>query len=195
VPEGARGEAAVMVFADVDFIADAVAFERNLFGLVEAANDNHKLLLNAVDYLLGADELMAVRARRSLARPFTLFDNIERAAEKETQEKERQLRADVERFQQELSEKQNEITQANAALFEKRLSDEVARLNEQIRERNRELFEIRKARRAALESEEARVRFAVMGWMPSLVLALGLGLVVRRRLAARRTLAEREARR
>ena len=47
VPEDERRESAVIVFADVDLIADQVAFERNVFGLVQTANDNHKLLLNS----------------------------------------------------------------------------------------------------------------------------------------------------
>ena len=36
-------------------------------------------------------------------------------------------------------------------------------------------------RRAALEDEENAVSFAVLGWMPTLVLILGLGLYVRRK--------------
>ena len=62
--------------ADTDLIADQVAFQNSLIGTI-AVNDNHKLLLNAVDYLFGADELMAVRAKSSIRRPFTLFDEIE----------------------------------------------------------------------------------------------------------------------
>lgn len=187
VLEAERGDAAVAVFADVDMISDQVAFQSNLLGLVQAANDNYRVLLNTVDYLLGSRELMAIRAERAVRRPFTLFDEIEAAAEKETLERERQLRADVETFQKELQEKQGELSGAGAALFQKRLQDEVERINEKIQERNRELFEIRKARRAALEKEEARVRRSVVGWMPSLVLVVGLALAVRRRLEARRS--------
>jgi hypothetical protein len=44
-------------------------------------------------------------------------------------------------------------------------------------------------RRAALEGEENAVRFAVFGWMPTLVLMLGIGLYVRR--TQQETLAKR----
>lgn len=185
VPEDQRKDATVLVFADVDVISDQLAFDQSLFGIVQASNDNHKLLLNSVDYLLGAKELMQVRAKHNIRRPFTLFDHIEASAEQETLERERQLRADIEMFQQQLNEKRNEITQSNAALFEKQLRDEVDHLNETIQERNHELREIRKGRRVALEHEEAKVRFSVLGWMPSLVLLLGIVLAVRRRLKAR----------
>jgi ABC-type uncharacterized transport system involved in gliding motility auxiliary subunit len=180
VPAERRAETTVVVFADVDFISDQVAFQRTLFG-VSASNDNYKLFLNAVDYLVGAEELMNVRAKRSVERPFTLFDRIEANAEKETLERERQLRAEIETFQQELNSKLGETTQSNAALLEKRLQDEVDRLNGRIKDSNRELREIRKGRRKALEREEAKVRFSVLWAMPLLVLVLGIFLSVRRR--------------
>jgi hypothetical protein len=181
VPESERGEATVLVFSDVDVLSDAIAFERNFLGLVMSANDNHKLLLNSVDFLLGARELMAVRAKQSITRPFVLFDEIEATAEKETLDRERQLRADVEAAEVELRAKQQELSGNNAALFQKRLQDEVDRLNETVQEGNRELREIRQARREALAKEEAKVRRSVLGWMPTLVLVVGLTLAVRRR--------------
>jgi paraquat-inducible protein B len=54
-------------------------------------------------------------------------------------------------------------------------------LNDRIKEGNRELREIRMAKRAALESEEAKVRFSIMWLMPILVSALGITLFVRRK--------------
>lgn len=181
VDDGLGGEASVIVFADVDFIDDQVAFDRHPLGFVEAANDNHKLFLNAVDYLLGSQELMAVRTKRGVSRPFLLFDRIEAEAERDTLEREREIRSSIATFQLELQARQGEITQRDAALFEKRVQDEVETLNEQLAAANRELREIRKARRARIEREESKVRFAVMGWMPIFVLAIGVQRALRRR--------------
>lgn len=189
VPEGERAEATVMVFADVDFISDQVAFQNTPFGAI-ALNDNHKVLLNAVDFLFGSEELMNVRSKPSIERPFTLFDEIEAQADRQTLEREKELRAEIASFEEQLREKQSGLGAKNAALFHKQVQDEVDQLNERIREANRELAEIRKAKRAALESEEARVRFATLGTTPLLILALGLFLFFRRRLRdarARRT--------
>lgn len=174
VSEDDRGEATVIVFADVDFISDQIAFLRSPFGIVQAANDNHLVLLNAVDLLLGSDELMAIRSNKKLDRPFELFDRIEAEAEKETLERERQIREDIATFQTQLRDKQTEITSRNASLFQKQVQDEVAGLNERIAGANRELREIRKSRRKSLERQESGVRFAVMGWMPLLVLLAGI---------------------
>ena len=45
-----------------------------------------------------------------------------------------------------------------------------------------ELREIRNRRRAALESEEARVRFSIMWLMPILVFVMGMTLFIRRKI-------------
>ncbi len=174
LPEEERGEAAVVVFADVDFIHDQIAFLQNPFGIIQAANDNHKVVLNSIDYLLGSQDLMAVRAKSGMNRPFLRFDEIEAQAELDTLDRERQIREEIESFEEELREKQGEITQRNAALFERKLQEEVDELNERILEGNRELRDIRKGRREALEREESMVRFAVIGWMPIVVLLIGL---------------------
>jgi ABC-2 type transport system permease protein len=179
VPDELRADATVLIVADTDLIADQLAFQNSLLGTV-AANDNHKLLLNAVDYLLGARELMSVRAKSSIQRPFERFDEIEAAAEAETRERERSLREEIASFQEEIRNKQGELGRRNAALFQKKLQDEVDQINARLRDAERELRDIRKARRAALESEERWVRFSIMGLMPMLVLIAGIVLAVRR---------------
>lgn len=178
VPEAERQDASVMVFADVDFISDQVAFQNSFFGTV-AVNDNHKVLLNAVDYLFGDEALMKVRSKKSIERPFTLFDEIEKQADEDTLEREKELRAEIATFEEQLQEKQGSA--GNEALFQKQLQDEVDMLNERIIQANRELREIRQEKRAALESEETKVRIATLGITPLLVLALGLFLFFRRR--------------
>jgi hypothetical protein len=181
VPEEERQDAAVVVFADVDFITDPVAFLQSPFGIVQAANDNHRLFLNAVDFLLGSEELMAIRAGKTINRPFVKFDEIETAAARETLEREQQIRDEVAAFEQELRDKQAGITSRNASLFQRRVQEEVDELNRKILDGNSELREIRQERRRALEREESAVRFSVMGWMPLIVLISGLVFAYRRR--------------
>ncbi|MEM8929627.1 MAG: Gldg family protein [Acidobacteriota bacterium] len=179
VAEEARGEATVMVFADVDFLSDQLAFQQSIFGAV-AVNDNPKVLLNAVDFLFGSEELMRIRSGKTVQRPFVLFDQIEEQADVDSQQRERELRAEITRFEEELRGK-TANTGGNVALMNKQLQDEVGKLNERIEEANRELREIRKAKRARLEGEESKVRFAAMGLMPLAIAILGLVRFGRRR--------------
>lgn len=173
--------ASVIVFADVDFISDDLAFQQSIFGLT-AANDNHKVMLNSIDYLLGSEELLNVRSKSSIRRPFIVFDEVEARADEETLGEERKFRAEVERFQKELSEKQGQLSQKNAHLLEKKFQDELDDLQEKKSTAERQLREIRKQKRAAIEDMELGVKFATMWATPIMVLILGVALYIRRRL-------------
>jgi len=181
VTEGEALSIAYLVPAEGGFGFVNIGLEGNFLGLTLAANDNHKLLLNAVDYLLGAQELMGIRAKHAVRRPFTLFDDIEAEAELQTLERERLLREEVAAAEEELRQKRQEMSGQEAALFQKKVQEEVDRINDRLAEANRELREIRKGRREALEQQESRVRFSVLGWMPTLVLAVGIFFGLRRR--------------
>lgn len=166
-------ETRVMVFSDSDFISDRVAFQQSLFG-VQAVNDNHKLLLNSIDFLLGAEELMKVRSKSRIQRPFSYFDRIEEQADKDMLEQEQRIRNDIARFQDEVREKQRGMNQKDAVLFQKKLGDEVNELNEKIRAGEKQLREIKKKKRAVLEREERFVRMSIVWFMPVLICLAGL---------------------
>jgi len=185
VPEEEKAEGRVIVFADVDFITNVLAFQQSFFGTV-AVGDNHKVLMNAVDYLLGARELMKVRSKKSIERPFEVFDAIERNADEAMLEEEKAIRAQVEQFREELREKQSGMTQEGATILEKRLRDEIEQLNEKIRENEKKLREIRKQKRAALEGIENTVRFIIVALMPMLVCIAGIFVFVKRRAQMRK---------
>ncbi len=180
VPSENYQPASVMVFADVDFIADELAFQKSIFGL-QATNDNHKVMLNALDYMLGSKELLNVRSKSTIKRPFVVFDEIEEAADAETLDEERKFRSEVERFQKELSEKQGQMAQKNAQLLEKRVQDELTDLQEKKSTAERQLREIRKQKRAKIEDMEFHVKWVTMGLTPFLVLVLGFTLLWRRK--------------
>lgn len=172
VSDDAKAEASVVVFADSDFISDQLAFQRSMFGL-SPLNDNYKVLLNTVDYLMGSTELMSVRAKKNIRRPFVVFDQIEKEADRQLLDQEQKIRTDIDRFQEELREKQRGVNQSNAVLLQKQVQDEIADLNEKISEGERQLREIRKQKRAALESQETLVSQLIVGFAPLVILFIG----------------------
>lgn len=170
----------VMVFADTDFITDQLGFAQSFFGM-QATNDNYKVLLNAADYMVGSEELMRVRSKETIRRPFELFDKIESEADKRLLDQERQIRADIDRFTEQLQEKQRNVNQANASLFQKKVQDEIEELNAQIREDNKRLREIRKLKRKDLERQETIVAASIVWLMPLLVCVGGMVMFIRRK--------------
>ena len=180
VPEDQRKPGLVLVFADTDFITDQLGFQQSFFGM-QAANDNYKVLLNGADYMVGSEELMKVRSKETINRPFELFDRIEADADKRLLDQEREIRADIDRFTQELQEKQRNNNQSNANLFQKKVQDEIEALNQKIREDNRRLRDIRKLRRKDLEWQETIVAASIVWLMPVLVCFGGIFMYFRRK--------------
>ena len=81
------GDCAVVVFADVDFISDIVAYRQTFFGTT-VVGDNSSLMLNTIEDLAGSGNLISIRSRGNFKRPFTVVDRIETEAEAETADEE-----------------------------------------------------------------------------------------------------------
>lgn len=180
VAEDKLADARVLIFADVDFITNQVAFQKSMFG-VQAVNDNHKILLNSIDYLLGAKELMNVRSKEQIARPFEYFDLIEAQADNNMREQEQSIRNEITRFQEELRNKQRGMNEKDAVLFQKKMADDIESLNAKIREREKTLRDIRKQKRSRIEDEETFVRASIMWMMPILIIVVGIFASMKRR--------------
>jgi len=97
----------IIVFADSDFFDDRFwVSEQNYLGQrfgVPIA-DNGKFLLNAVENLMGSDDLISLRGRERIARPFTRVEVLRRAAEKDYLDEEENLIARIEAAQKELDQ-------------------------------------------------------------------------------------------
>jgi len=79
----ASEDCAVIVFADVDFISDVVAYRSTFFGTT-VVDDNASLMLNAIEDLTGSSNLFSIRSRGNFKRPFTVVNDIELEAEEDT---------------------------------------------------------------------------------------------------------------
>ncbi|MBN2136492.1 MAG: GldG family protein [Sedimentisphaerales bacterium] len=88
-------DCAVIVFSDVDFISDMVAYRESFFGSKMVVGDNSALLLNAIDELSGSSDLVSIRSRGNFRRPFGVVDAIEKEAQEKTAEKMKAVEAEI----------------------------------------------------------------------------------------------------
>ncbi|MDD5459205.1 MAG: GldG family protein [Phycisphaerae bacterium] len=93
----------IVVYSDVDFISDILAYQNSFFGKT-VVGDNAALILNTVDDLGGSAELISIRSRGSFTRPFDKVDLIEAEAEKGTEEEENRINTEIQSFQSELNQ-------------------------------------------------------------------------------------------
>ena len=137
-------DSAIVVFADVDFITDSFAFQKNFMGLSQA-NDNSTLFLNAVEVLSGDVDLMSVRSKGRINRSFDVIEKIEFAAEERTAEKVKEINASIARFQSELNQLGRRANEGNIALLQneglkkrRELAKNIAFLKKELRSVKRE---------------------------------------------------------
>jgi ABC-type uncharacterized transport system involved in gliding motility auxiliary subunit len=98
----ATEDCAVIVFSDVDFLSDRVAYRDSFFGSKMIVGDNSALLLNAIDDLSGSSDLVSIRSRGNFRRPFAVVDAIEKQAEEKTAAKMKTIEAAIAGFNAEL---------------------------------------------------------------------------------------------
>ena len=101
----AQEATSVMVFSDIDFISDDFSVQKmNFLGqrIIQPANDNLNLMLNAVEHLSGNEALMSIRSRGQSARPFTRLQAMQVEAQMKFQDEESRLQETLQQVQKQL---------------------------------------------------------------------------------------------
>jgi ABC-type uncharacterized transport system involved in gliding motility auxiliary subunit len=182
---------AVILVADSDFLADSVAFQvGNVLGMriVQPMNGNVNLLLNAVEQLSGDNDLIAVRSRGGLNRPFTRLQELEANAGKKWQDTLKQLEIKRNETQQKINALQA-AKQGGTQQFILSPEQQKELQNYQSEETGyaKQLRQIQKNLRKDTDSLETNIRVLNIGGMAALVALTGivLSVVKRKRTAAK----------
>ena len=180
----------VILVADTDFLADSVCFNPDLLRLriAQPINGNVNLLLNAVEQLAGDNDLISIRSRGGLNRPFTRLQELEANAGKQWQDKLKELETKRNETQQKINALQA-AKQGGAQQFILSPEQQKELQNYQNEEANdaKELRQIQKNLRKDTDSLETTIRVLNIGLMPALVALTGivLSVVKRKRTAAK----------
>ncbi|MEQ9328973.1 MAG: Gldg family protein [Rhodospirillales bacterium] len=166
----------VIVVSDVDMLYDQFWSEnQNFLGQQVSVPfaDNANFVVNALDSLSGSEALIGLRARGNSDRPFTVVEELQRAAEV-------QYRATEKELVRKLQDAENSLDDllkrggGDAAQIEAVLSDEQKRQIEQTRvemlELRRELRDVQGALRKDIDKLDATLKFLDIWLMPLLVI-------------------------
>ncbi len=184
--------AVVVLVADTDLLADMVAFDVGNLGSLRIANPkngNINLLLNAIEQLSGDNDLIAVRSRGGLNRPFTRLQALEANAGKQWQDKLKELETLRNATQQKISELQASKQGAGQQQFilspEQRA--ELQKYEDAESDYGKQLRQVQKNLRKDTDSLETRIKVLNIGAMPALVAVTGivLSIVKRKKTAAK----------
>lgn len=183
----------VLLVADVDFIYDANVVRRNQIpglniSIPEMLNENLTLVQNAVEQLSGDPDLIKVRSRSGMSRPFTKQNEWYREAQAKYKEQLDEFNEKAKEAERELNEL---IRQTPEDIDQVLLSPEVQSRLKQLRqdevEFRRNARELQKEVTREFRRKLAIYKFGNTLVVPILVILFGIGLAVfrRRQIAAR----------
>jgi ABC-type uncharacterized transport system involved in gliding motility auxiliary subunit len=186
------GNGAVILIADSDFLNDAASVQiQDVLGyrIARPMNGNLNLVQNCVEQLAGDSDLISLRSRASLNRPFTRLREMEARAGHEFEDKVKELEAK----QTEMQRKINELQARKGQDVKQRLilspeqQKELENYQAADKETRKDLKEVRKKLRKETDSLEFWTKVVNIGAMPALVAATGvvLAVVKRKRTAAK----------
>lgn len=174
----------VILFADTDVLTDRLWVQKQPFmgqNLVTAFADNGSLVVNAVDNMLGNQDLISIRTRASSGRPFDRVSDLRVEAE-------RNYRATEERLQRELAETERKLTDLQAArgdgdllVLSDEQQQEVQRFMDRRLEIRKELRQVQHDLQRDIEGLGTRLKLVNIALVPALVMAVALIYALRRR--------------
>jgi ABC-type uncharacterized transport system involved in gliding motility auxiliary subunit len=177
-------ENTVILFADSDLLYDPVCVQvQNIFGqrIVQPQYGNLNLAQSLVEQMSGDDNLIAVRSRASLNRPFTVVKEMEAKAQESYRSKIKQLDDSLQETQTRLNELQRTKDKSQRSILSPEQQAEIAKFKKQEADAKRELRAVRKNLRSDIDSLESRVKWINIAGMPIVVALGGVGLALLKR--------------
>ncbi len=182
--EAADEDCAVVVFADVDFISDIVAYRNTFFGIT-VVDDNAALMLNTIEDLTGSSNLFSIRSRGNFKRPFTVVNDIELEAEEDTAAEEAKINAQITGFQQELTDILSKARGEEGAIIETRILNKKMEVESNIRDLQKKLRQVKMKKVRRIEKLGTNLRNLCTLPGPAIILLIAILLWVRRSVMKR----------
>ncbi|AQQ08260.1 gliding-associated putative ABC transporter substrate-binding component GldG [Sedimentisphaera cyanobacteriorum] len=167
-------ECAVVVFSDVDFISDMVAYRDAFFGSKMEVADNASVLLNAIEHISGSSDLLSIRSRGTHKRPFTVVEQIEQKAEERTAEQEEKIKAEISGFEKELQEIIQNSKGDSEEVIGSSIMEKKKELELKIRKAKARLQDVKRERREEIEALGNKLRNINMLLAPGVILVIAV---------------------
>jgi ABC-type uncharacterized transport system involved in gliding motility auxiliary subunit len=185
------GSPVVILVGDSDMLNDQVCVRvQEILGyrMVQPVNGNLNLMESFVEQLSGDSDLISLRSRASLDRPFTRLRDMQAKAGREWEEKVKELedsKAETERKISELQSRKSGNEQR--FILSPEQQKELENYQKSVADANKELKSVRKKLAKDTDSLEFWTKVANIGAMPALVSVTGIALamVKRKRTAAK----------
>ncbi len=177
-------DTSVVLVADSDMVFDpVVARVQNLLGyrIVDPLNGNLNFAQSLVELMAGDSNLIAVRSRATLNRPFTVVKQMEEKAQDSYRNQIRELEQSSQETQRRLSELQSAKSSDQRFVLSPEQQDQITKLRQKEAEVNRDLKDVRRRLRKDVDSLQNWIKALNIAAMPLAVTLTGILAAVYKR--------------
>jgi ABC-type uncharacterized transport system involved in gliding motility auxiliary subunit len=176
-------EGSLLLVGDADFIADRFSVQvSNFFGntIVQPINDNLAFILNAVEFMAGSQDLIQIRSRGQVSRPFTRVADMQLQAARKFQEREQFLTKRLEDVKKKLDTLESQKQSGQKLVLTPAQVQEVRQFREEEARVRIELREVRKVLRQDIEALGNVLLAVNLLLIPIVVTVCGFVVIARR---------------
>ncbi len=174
----------MIVVADTDLLSDRLWVQvRDFLGqqVFNPFANNGDFVFNAVDNLIGNNDLIAVRTRATSNRPFERVEVIRDAAQLRYQAKEKLLQQQLDELEKKLTQLQPTAPGASAPALSREQQAELLQFQQQKLDTRKQLRNVQHQLNADIEKLGSRLKLINILGMPALVIVLAIFIAWRRR--------------
>jgi ABC-type uncharacterized transport system involved in gliding motility auxiliary subunit len=178
----------VFIISDVDAFFDNFAYSAQRLGnmqIVNPINGNSSLLFNLIDQAASSTHLIGSRSRAATSRPFTVFQELEAAANQKVGSKITEYEEEAQKAQTRLQELQSQKAQGSELYLSPEQETEIRKLKQQQADARKQIRELQKELRRDKDAISSRIILYNIIGVPAIVILVGLGLFTARRAKTR----------
>jgi hypothetical protein len=181
-----KGDNAVILIADSDWLSDQFSVQVQSipilnYKVIQPFNGNLPLVQNLVEQFGGDANLIGVRSRGTLNRPFTVVKEMQARANARFQAEIAKLQKEVDETNQKLSELQGKKDPNQRFVLSKEQQDEMEKFRQKRAQANQELKQVRRSLRKDIDSLEFWTKVLNIAAVPAIVAISGIALGLARK--------------
>jgi ABC-type uncharacterized transport system involved in gliding motility auxiliary subunit len=185
-----KTDGVVVLIGDADMLHDQFCGEvMNFLGqrIFQPRGDNLNLVQSLIEQMGGDSNLIAIRSRNSMTRPFSVVKKMEADAQARWQSKLKDLEKKLQDTQTKLNEMQSKKEGNQRVILSKEQMDAIAKFRQDQADINKELKVVQKNLRSDIDSLEVKLKWVNIAFMPFMVTLSGIALAIfkRKRTAAK----------
>lgn len=172
----------MVVITDTDMFADEFSVQRyNFLGMqgAQPVNDNLFFLTNLVDFVAGSDDLLDVRSKGTVNRPFDLVEEMEEEARKKFDAEVEELESDIATIQEDIRAIQQREG-GRSLMASPEILAKKRELDERLVELRRDLREIERRKTEDIQNLGTMLGFLNVFLMPAFIGLIGIVYFLKR---------------